>query len=120
MRKILIVDDASFMRISLRTMLQRNGFEVVGEAENGISAILKYKQFNPDIVTLDITMPDMDGIEVLKEIKKYDSEAKIVMITAMGQKTMVKKSILSGAKSFIVKPFKEEQLIETLNKVMFI
>lgn len=120
MTKVLIVDDASFMRMSLRTMLQRNGFEVVGEAENGKTAISKYKQFNPNIVTLDITMPDMDGIEVLKEIKKFDSKAKIVMITAMGQESMVRKSILSGAKSFIVKPFKEEQLIETLNKVMFI
>ncbi|WP_333860618.1 response regulator [Clostridium sp.] len=120
MTKVLIVDDASFMRISLRTMLQSNDFEVVGEAGNGKTAISKYKQFNPDIVTLDITMPDMDGIEVLKEIKKFDREAKIVMITAMGQESMVKKSILNGAKSFIVKPFKEEQLIETLNKVMFI
>lgn len=120
MPKVLIVDDAAFMRISLKTMLVKNGFEVIGEAKNGVSAILKYKQYNPDVVTMDVTMPDMDGIEALKEIKKYDSKAKIVMITAMGQKTMVKKAVLSGAKSFIVKPFKEEQLVETLNKVLSI
>lgn len=119
MANVLIVDDASFMRIALRTMLDKNGFKVIGEAEDGMSAILKYKQFNPDIVTLDVTMPDIDGIQVLREIKKYDSSARIVMITAMGQKTIVKKAVLNGAKSFIVKPFKEEHLIQTLNSVMF-
>ncbi|MFL0195456.1 response regulator [Clostridium sp. WILCCON 0269] len=120
MSKVLIVDDASFMRVSLKVMLERNGFEVVGEAENGMAAVLKYKQYSPDIVTMDITMRDMDGIEALKEIKKYDNNARIVMVTAMGQETMVKKAVLNGAKSFIVKPFKEEQLVETLNKIMFV
>ncbi|ADK15273.1 MULTISPECIES: response regulator [Clostridium] len=118
MSKVLIVDDASFMRISLKTMLSKNGFEVIGEAKNGVSAITKYKQYNPDIVTMDITMPDMDGIEALKKIREYDNKAKVVMITAMGQEAMVKRAIVSGARSFIVKPFKEDQLVKALNKVL--
>ncbi|AZV57159.1 response regulator [Clostridium sp. AWRP] len=120
MSKVLIVDDASFMRISLKTMLARNGFEVVGEAENGASAIFKYKQYNPDIVTMDITMPDMDGIEALKKIREHDDKAKVVIITSMGQEAMVKRAIVSGARSFIVKPFKEDQLVKALNKVLAI
>ncbi|PJI07223.1 MULTISPECIES: response regulator [Clostridium] len=118
MPKILIVDDAVFMRLSLKTMLARNGFDVIVEAKNGTSAIFKYKIYNPDIVTMDITMPDMDGIEALKKIKEYDDKAKVVMITAVGQETMVKRAIISGARSFIVKPFKEDKLIEVLNKVL--
>ena len=116
MKKILIVDDAAFMRLSLQNMLQKNNFEVVGEAENGIQAIDMYKMLKPDIVTMDINMPDMEGIEAVEEIIKFDPKANIIMISALGQETKVKKAILSGAKNFIVKPFKEDLLIQVLNK----
>ncbi|WP_234118018.1 response regulator [Clostridium hydrogenum] len=118
MSKVLIIDDAAFIRVSLKTMLEKNNFEVVGEAENGEIGVMKYKQLKPDIVTMDVTMPGMDGIEALKAIKAYDPNAKIVMVTAMGQEAMVKKAVIGGAKSFIVKPFNEKKLVETLNKVL--
>lgn len=117
MKRVLIVDDAAFMRSAIKTMLENNGFDVVGEAENGLSAINKYKELTPDIVTMDITMPEMSGIEALKKIKEYDSKAKIIMVSAMGQEVMVRESIINGAKSFIVKPFLEEQVVKTLNKI---
>lgn len=108
MSKVLIIDDAAFIRVSLKTMLEKNNFEVVGEAENGEVGVMKYKQLKPDVVTMDVTMPGMDGIEALKAIKEYDPNAKIVMVTAMGQEAMVKKAVIGGAKSFIVKPFNEK------------
>lgn len=114
MTKVLIVDDAAFMRLSIRTMLEKNGFEIVGEAENGLDAIQKYKDLNPDIVTMDITMPKVTGVDALKVIKGYDPNAKVVMLSAMGQESMVREAVLSGAKSFIVKPFKEEHIIKVL------
>lgn len=117
MIKVLIVDDAAFMRMAIRKVLEKNGFEVVGEAENGEVGIEKYKQCNPDVVTMDITMPEMTGIEALKEIRKFDSNAKVVMVSAMGQEALVREAILSGAKSFIVKPYKEEHIVQTLNNV---
>ena len=118
MAKVLIVDDAAFMRLSLKTMLTANGFEVVGEALDGAVGVSMYKELMPDIVTMDITMPTMTGIEALKEILKYNPKAKVVMISAMGQEAMVKEAIISGAKSFLVKPYKEEHLVETLKKVL--
>lgn len=117
MKKVLIVDDAVYMRLSLKEILERNGFEVVGDAENGIEAINKYKLLEPDIVTMDITMPEMDGVQALKEIKKIDSNAKVVMISAMGQEGIVRTAIMNGAKGFIIKPFKEENVIESLSKI---
>lgn len=117
MKKVLIVDDAMFMRVALKTMLEKNGYEVIGEAENGADAISKYSILKPDIVTMDITMPKMDGVEALTEIKKKDPNCKIVMISALGQETWVKKAIIIGAKGFIVKPFKEEHVIKTLSKL---
>lgn len=117
MVKVLIVDDAAFMRMTIKMMLEKNGFEIAGEADGGESAVKKYQECHPDIVTMDITMPDMNGIESLKLIRRQDPKAKVVMITAMGQESMVKESVLNGAKSFIVKPFKEEHVIETLTKV---
>ncbi len=117
MKKVLIVDDAAFMRGSLKMILQSNGFEVIGEAENGLEAIKKYKELQPDLVTMDITMPEMDGIEAVKAIKQFDDKAKIVMISAMGQENKVKDAVIAGAKSFIVKPFKQEFVIETLSKI---
>ena len=118
MPRVLIVDDAPFIRFSLRNMLEKNGFEVAGEAEDGVVAISKYKQLRPDIVTLDITMPELNGLEALKEITAYDPQAKIVMVSAMGQQHNIKEAILNGAKYFLVKPYKEDQVIETLTKVL--
>lgn len=115
--KILIVDDAIFMRIMLRDMLEKNGFEVIGEAADGFEAIDKYKALNPDIVTMDVTMPQLNGIDALKEIIKYDASAKIIMCSAMGQQLMVMDSIKAGAKDFIVKPFNQERVIEAVNKI---
>ena len=117
MIKVLIVDDAAFMRLSMKTMMEKNGFEVVGEAENGAVAIIKYNELRPDIVTMDITMPVMDGLQALKQIIKLDPKAKIIMITAMGQELMVKDSVLSGAKGFIIKPYKEADVIQTIEQI---
>ena len=117
MKKVLIIDDAAFMRLSIKTMLTKNGFSVVGEAENGRVGIEKYMETNPDLVTLDITMPEMDGLETLEALKKLRPDARVLMISAMGQETMVRKAIALGAKSFLVKPFQEENLIAALNKL---
>lgn len=117
MSKVLIVDDATFMRFAIRTLLEKNGFEVVGEAENGAVGVKKYMELRPDIVTMDITMPEMTGLEAVKAIRQFDPNAKIVMMSAMGQEGMVKEAIMSGAKSFIVKPFKDEHVLNTLNKI---
>jgi two-component system chemotaxis response regulator CheY len=117
MSKVLIVDDAAFMRISIKNMLTKNGYEVVGEAENGAIGVQMYKDLKPDIVTMDITMPEMSGLEALKEIVKQDPKAKVVMVSAMGQEAMVREAIVSGAKGFIVKPFKEEGIIAAMKKL---
>lgn len=117
MVKVLVVDDAAFMRMAIRKVLERNGFEVIAEAENGVVGLERYKECKPDLVTMDITMPEMTGIEALKEIRKYDGQAKVVMVSAMGQEGLVREAILSGAKSFIVKPYKEDHIIQTLNSV---
>ncbi|GAA0076502.1 response regulator [Clostridium sp. CTA-5] len=115
MKRILIVDDAVFIRLSLKKMLEENGFEVVGEAENGVQAVEMYKMLNPEIVTMDITMPVMDGLEALTEILKFDPNATVIMLSAMGQEMKIRESIVIGAKSFIVKPFKEDYLLKTLS-----
>lgn len=117
MKRVLVVDDAAFMRMTLKMMLERNGFKVIGEAENGDAGLQKYKELNPDIVTLDITMPVMNGITALKEIKNYDSGAKVVMVSAMGQESYVREAIINGAKSFIVKPFVESHVIKILSAI---
>lgn len=117
MNKVLIVDDARFMRLNLSNILKEE-FEIVGEAENGEEAVEKYKKLNPDLVTLDITMPVKDGLQALKEIIEYDKNAKVVMCSAMGQKGMVVESIKSGAKDFLVKPFQKEKAIESLKKLI--
>src|SRR3712207_5975892 len=118
MAKVLIVDDAAFMRMMIKDILEKNGFEIVGEANNGIKALELYKKENPDVVTMDITMPDMDGLQAAKEIKAIDPDAKIVMCSAMGQQTMVMDAIKAGAKDFIVKPFQPDRVLEAINKVI--
>ena len=117
MKKVLIADDAIFMRLTLRKMLEDNGYEVVGEAENGLVAIDKYKALKPDIVTLDITMPVMEGTEAVKHIKAYDKDAKVLMISALGQESIVRQAIMSGATGFIIKPFNEETVIKAFSKL---
>lgn len=118
MPKVLIVDDAAFMRMMIKDILVKNGFEISGEAQNGLRAIELYKADKPDIVTLDITMPEMDGIQALKEIRAYDPAAKVIMCSAMGQQAMVMEAIKSGAKDFIVKPFQAERVLEAIKKVL--
>ncbi len=117
MSKIMIVDDAAFMRITIKNMLKKSVHEVVGEAENGKVAIERYLSLTPDIVTMDITMPEMDGLTALKEILRLNPKANIIMISAMGQENMVREAVLSGAKGFIVKPFKEEGILSAINKL---
>lgn len=116
-KNVLIVDDAAFMRMSLKNMVTSGGYTVVGEADNGKDAIDKYKDLNPDLVTMDITMPNMDGIEAVKNIIGLDDKANIVMCSAMGQKKMIIEAIEAGAKDFIVKPFDQDRVLEALEKV---
>ena len=117
MKRVMVVDDAMFMRASLKMMLEKNGYEIAAEAENGAIAVQKYKEIKPDFVTMDITMPEMDGLQALKLIKQFDANAKVVVVSAMGQEPVVKEAILSGAKSFIVKPFKEDFVLKTLSSI---
>ena len=116
-KKVLIVDDAAFMRMLLKDIVTKAVYEVVGEAANGAEAVEKYKELQPDIVTMDITMPEMDGITAIKKIKEIDPDAKIVVCSAMGQQAMVVEAIQAGAKDFIVKPFQPPRVVEALNKL---
>ncbi|NLN65577.1 MAG: response regulator [Clostridiaceae bacterium] len=118
MATILIVDDAAFMRMMIKDILTKNGYTVTGEAENGIKAIEKFKELEPDLVIMDITMPEMDGIQAVKQIKEISTEAKIIMCSAMGQQAMVIESIQAGARDFIVKPFQAERVVEAVKKVV--
>ncbi|MDO4800178.1 MAG: response regulator [Bacillota bacterium] len=115
---IMVVDDAAFMRMMIKDVLTKNGFEIVGEAENGQKAIEKYKELRPELVIMDITMPEVDGIQAVKEIKAFDPAAKVIMCSAMGQQAMVIESIQAGAKDFIVKPFQADRVIEAVKKVL--
>jgi two-component system chemotaxis response regulator CheY len=117
-KNVLIVDDTAFMRMMLKKILSQNGFNVVGEAGNGIEAIELYQELEPDIVTMDITMPKMDGITAITKIREQDPNALIIVCSAMGQKQMVIQALSSGAKDFIVKPFEEERVIEALGKAL--
>lgn len=117
-QRILIVDDAAFMRMMIKDILRKNDFEVCGEAQDGIQAIERYKELKPDLVTMDITMPNMDGITAVREIKKIDPSAKIVMCSAMGQQAMVVEAIQAGALDFIVKPFQHDRVVEALRKAL--
>ncbi|MBQ4901281.1 response regulator [Paenibacillus sp. Marseille-P2973] len=118
MHKILVVDDAAFMRLMLKNILSKQGYEIVGEAENGLEAVEKYKTLSPDLVTMDITMPVMEGVEAVRLIKQLDPNAKIIMCSAMGQQSMVVQSLQAGARDFIVKPFQEERVLESIRKTL--
>ncbi len=115
---ILIVDDAAFMRMVIRDILTKKGYEVVGEAKDGKESVAMYKELKPDLVLMDITMPEMDGIAALKEIRKIDSEAAVIMCSALGQQAMVIDSIQAGAKDYIVKPFQADRVIEAVSKIL--
>lgn len=117
-KNILIVDDAAFMRMMIKDILTKNGYTVAGEAENGVKAVEKYNELKPDLVLMDITMPEKDGIQALKEIKAADAGAHVIMCSAMGQQAMVIESIQSGAKDFIVKPFQADRVLEAVKKVV--
>ncbi|MCR5233352.1 MAG: response regulator [Lachnospiraceae bacterium] len=117
-KNILISDDAAFMRMMIKDILTKNGYNVVGEAENGARAVEKYNELKPDLVLMDITMPEMDGIQALKKIKENDPAALVIMCSAMGQQAMVIESIQAGAKDFIVKPFQADRVIEAVKKVV--
>ncbi|HZK84135.1 MAG TPA: response regulator [Desulfosporosinus sp.] len=115
---IMIVDDAAFMRMMLKDILTKNGFTVVGEAENGAVAVEKYLELQPNLTIMDITMPEMDGLQAVKEIRKQDSKARIIMCSAMGQQSMVIEAIQSGAKDFVVKPFQADRVVEAVTKAL--
>lgn len=116
--KVLVVDDAAFMRMMVKDILSKNGYEVVGEAENGLKAVEKWQELKPDLTTMDITMPEMDGISAVKEIKKIDPSAKVIMCSAMGQQSMVVEAIQAGARDFIVKPFQPDRVLEAVRKAV--
>lgn len=118
MAKILCVDDAAFMRMMVKNTLVQNGYTDVHEAVDGADAVAKYEELHPDLVIMDITMPNMDGLEALKAIKGKDPNASIVMCSAMGQEAMVVEAIKSGAKDFIVKPFKADRIIKTVSSIV--
>ncbi|MBM0067274.1 response regulator [Alkalicoccobacillus gibsonii] len=117
MATILIVDDAAFMRMMIKDILVNAGLQVIGEAENGLQAVEKYQELKPDLVTMDITMPELDGIQALKRIREIDPDANVIMCSAMGQQALVLEAIQSGAKDFIVKPFQKERVVETIHQL---
>ncbi|MCB0874000.1 MAG: response regulator [Thermoleophilia bacterium] len=118
MPSVLIADDAAFMRMMIKNILTEAGYEIAGEAENGAVAVAKYKELKPDLTTMDITMPEMDGLQALKAIRGDDPSACVVMCSAMGQQSMVIESIQAGAKDFIVKPFQPDRVLEAIQKAL--
>lgn len=116
--KILVVDDAIFMRRMISDILVENGMEVVGEADTGSGAIERYKELKPDLVTMDIIMPEMNGIDAVRQIVSYDSNAKIVICSALGQQTLVQEAIAAGAKDFLIKPFNPSRVVEVITKIL--
>lgn len=116
-KSVLVCDDAAFMRMMIKDILSKNGYEVAGEAENGAIAVKKYAELKPDLVLMDITMPEMDGIQALKAIKGSDPSALVIMCSAMGQQAMVVEAIKNGAKDFIVKPFEKDKVLAAISKL---
>ena len=117
-KNILICDDAAFMRMMIKDILTKNGYNIAGEAENGMVAVEKYNEVKPDLVLMDITMPEMDGLEALKVIKAANPGATVIMCSAMGQQAMVIEAIQAGAKDFIVKPFQADRVLEAVKKAI--
>lgn len=117
MAKILVVDDAEFLRVRLNKILDTEGYEVF-QAENGVKAVATYKEMHPDVVLMDVTMPEMDGLTALKEIVSFDSQAKVVMLTALGQESVVLEAVKSGARDFIVKPFEHDRVMKAISKLL--
>ena len=117
-KTILLVDDAPIMRMMLRDVLEANGYEIIGEAGDGGEAIELYKEFKPDLVSMDIIMPEMDGIEGLKGILEFDPDAKVVMLTAIDQRDYLMKAIRIGAVDYIVKPFEDDRILSAVSKVL--
>ena len=117
-KSVLICDDAAFMRMMIKDILTKNGYDIAGEAENGAIAVSKYQELKPDLVLMDITMPEMDGIQALKNITAADGEANVIICSAMGQQAMVIEAIQAGAKDFVVKPFQADRVLEAVKKVI--
>ncbi len=117
-KRVLIVDDAVVMRMMIKGILSKNGYEIVGEAQNGVEAVEKYRALTPDLVTMDMVMPEMDGISAVREIVANHPDARIIMCTSMGQQALVVEAIQAGAKSFITKPFQPPKILETVEKVL--
>ena len=117
-KSVLICDDAAFMRMMIKDILTKNGYDIAGEAENGAIAVSKYQELKPDLVLMDITMPEMDGIQALKNIKAADGAANVIMCSAMGQQARVIEAIQAGAKDFVVKPFQADRVLEAVKKVI--
>jgi two-component system chemotaxis response regulator CheY len=117
MTKVLIVDDAEFLRVRLTKMLNAEGHEVF-QAENGVKAVAVYQEIHPDVVLMDVTMPEMDGLTALKEIVRLDAKAKVIMLTALGQESVVLEAVKSGARDFVVKPFEQERVMNAITKIL--
>jgi two-component system chemotaxis response regulator CheY len=115
---VLVCDDAIFMRTMISDILSQAGYEVVGEAETGVQAVAKFKELKPDLVTMDIVMPDMGGIDAVREIVQHDPSARILMCSAMGQQALVVEAIQAGAKDFVVKPFQPSRVLEAVQRVL--
>jgi two-component system chemotaxis response regulator CheY len=115
---VLVCDDAIFMRTMISDILAQAGYEIVGEAETGVQAVERYKQLKPDLVTMDIVMPDLGGIEAVREIVKFDPAARILMCSAMGQQALVVEAIQAGARDFVVKPFQPSRVLEAVQRVL--
>lgn len=117
--KVLVVDDLEFMRRVICDILQKEGYDIIGESTNGVEAVKDYRELNPDLVLLDITMPIMNGLTALKKIKNYDPHAKVIMCSSLGQQKYIIKAIQLGAKDFIVKPFSPERIISAVKRVHY-
>ncbi len=118
MAKIMIVDDNAFMRNTIKGVLTQAGFDIAAEAADGVEAVSTYPNAKPDLVTMDITMPNMDGVEALKELLKQDPGAKVVMVSAMGQESLVVEAVTAGAVDFVVKPFEPDRVVDAINKAL--
>ena len=118
MKRVMVCDDAAFMRMMIKDVLVKNGYEIAAEAENGLKAVEQYPEAKPDLVLMDITMPEVDGIEAVRRIKALDPNANVIMCSAMGQQAMVIEAIQAGAKDFIVKPFQADRVLEAVRKVI--